>query len=121
MLGSGQALGVLEHAMRAALAAAGARLLEAVLAGDGNGYAGPHMACGDGHQATYAGSRPKTASTVLGPVQVARAWYHCRECERGFAPRDEQLGVAGTSLSPGLAEMIAGPARKSRSARPPRW
>jgi hypothetical protein len=44
---------------------------------------------------------------VLGPVQVARAWYHCRECERGFAPRDEQLGVAGTSLSPGLAEMIA--------------
>ena len=92
--------------MRAALAAAGARLLEAVLAG-GDGYAGPHVKCGAGHQAGYAGSRPKTVSTVLGPVQVARAWYHCRECERGFAPRDEQLGVAGTSLSPGLAEMIA--------------
>jgi hypothetical protein len=39
MLGSGAALGVLEHAMRAALAAAGARLLEAVLAG-GTGYHG---------------------------------------------------------------------------------
>jgi hypothetical protein len=97
---------VLEQAMRAALAAAGARLLEAVLADD-DGYAGPHVKCGAGHQAGYAGSRPKTVSTVLGPVQVARAWYHCRECERGFAPRDEQLGVAGTSLSPGLAEMIA--------------
>ncbi len=36
-----------------------------------------------------------------------RAWYHCPGCERGFAPRDEQLGVAGTPLSPGLAEMIA--------------
>jgi len=93
--------------MRAALAAAGARLLEAVLAGDGDGYASPHVKCGAGHQAGYAGRRPKTFSTVLGPVQVARAWYHCRECERGFAPRDEQLGVAGTSLSPGLAEMIA--------------
>ncbi len=46
-------------------------------------------------------------ATVLGPVQVNRAWYHCGECKRGFAPRDEQLGVAGTSLSPGVAEMIA--------------
>jgi hypothetical protein len=98
---------VLEQAMRAALAAAGARLLEAVLAGGDDGYAGPHARCGAGHQAGYAGSRPRTVSTVLGPVQVMRAWYHCRECGRGFAPRDEQLGVAGTSLSPGLAEMIA--------------
>jgi hypothetical protein len=98
---------VLEQAMRAALAAAGARLLEAVLAGGDDGYAGPQVKCGAGHQAGYAGSRPKTVSTVLGPVQVARAWYHCRDCERGFAPRDEQLGVARTSLSPGLAEMIA--------------
>jgi hypothetical protein len=107
LLGTGSGLGVLEQAMRTALAASGARLLEAVLAGDDDGYAGPHAKCGAGHQASYAGSRPKTVSTVLGPVQVARAWYHCPGCGRGFAPRDEQLGVAGTSLSPGLAEMIA--------------
>lgn len=93
--------------MRTALAAAGARLLEAVLADGDDGYAGPHVKCGAGHQAGYAGSRPKTVTTVLGPVQVMRAWYHCAECESGFAPRDEQLGVAGTPLSPGLAEMIA--------------
>jgi hypothetical protein len=98
---------VLEQAMRSALAAAGARLLEAVLAGDDDGYAGPHVKCGAGHQAGYAGSRPKSVTTVLGPVLVMRAWYHCAGCGRGFAPRDEQLGVAGTSLSPGLAEMIA--------------
>jgi hypothetical protein len=98
---------VLEQAMRTALAAAGARLLEAVLADGDDGYAGPHVKCGAGHQAGYAGSRPKTVTTVLGPVQVMRAWYHCAECESGFAPRDEQLGVAGTPLSPGLAEMIA--------------
>ena len=107
LLGQGSALGVLEQAMRAALAAAGARLLEAVLAGDDDGHAGPHVKCGAGHQAGYAGRRPKTLSTVLGPVQVMRAWYHCAECGRGFAPRDEQLGVAGTSLSPGLTQMIA--------------
>ncbi len=36
--------------MRAALASAGARLLQAVLAGE-DGYAGPHAGCGNGHQA----------------------------------------------------------------------
>ena len=107
MLGSGAALGVLEEAMRAALAASGARLLEAVLAGDGDGYAGPHVKCASGHQAAFASRRPKAITTVLGPVRVMRAWYHCRDCGHGFAPRDEQLGAAGTPLSPGLREMIA--------------
>ena len=106
LLGAGAGLGVLEQAMRAALAAAGARLLEAVLHDD-DGYAGPHAKCGNGHQAGYAGCRPKTVTTVLGPVRVTRAWYHCGECGHGFAPRDEQLGTAGTALSPGLAQMIA--------------
>jgi hypothetical protein len=107
MLGSGAALGVLEEAMRTALAAAGARLLEAVLAGDDDGYAGPHAKCASGHQAVFAGCRPKAITTVLGAVRVMRAWYHCRECGHGFAPLDGQLGVAGTPLSPGLREMIA--------------
>src|SRR6266568_4765899 len=49
LLGSGAGLGVLEQAMRAALTSSGARLLEAVLAGDGDGYAGPHAQCPDGH------------------------------------------------------------------------
>ena len=106
MLGAGAALGVLEQAIRAALASAGARLLETVLAGE-DGYCGPHAGCGCGGQAGYAGRRDKTVITVLGPVRVTRAWYHCAQCRHGFAPRDQQLGVAAASLSPGLAEMTA--------------
>jgi hypothetical protein len=98
---------VAEQVMRAALAGAGARLLEAVLAGGEDGYAGPQVKCGAGHQARYAGRRVKTITTVLGPVRVARAWYHCGDCKHGFAPRDAQLGVAAAAQSPGLAEMIA--------------
>jgi hypothetical protein len=107
MLGAGAGLGVLEQAMRAALTSSGARLLEAVLAGDGDGHAGPHAKCPDGHQAGYAGVRDKTITTVIGPVRISRAWYHCAACEHGFAPRDARLGVAGATQSPGLAEMIA--------------
>jgi hypothetical protein len=106
MLGQGAGLGVLEHAMRTALAATGARLLEAVLAGE-SGYQGPRADCGHGHPAVFAGGRPKTVTTVLGPVHMMRAWYHCGQCGHGFAPRDAALGVAGVSLSPGLAEMTA--------------
>jgi hypothetical protein len=106
MLGSGAALGVLEGAMRAALATAGARLLQAVLEGE-DGYCGPHAQCGCGRQAAYAGIRDKTVTTVLGAVRAARAWYHCPECRHGFAPRDAQLGIGAGSLSPGLSEMTA--------------
>jgi hypothetical protein len=106
MLGSGESLGVAEQVMRAALTAAGARLLETVLAGE-DGYAGPHVACPQGHRADHAGVRAKTITTTLGPVRMRRAWYHCRECGHGFAPRDTQLGVAEATLSPGLTEMIA--------------
>ena len=73
-----------------------------------DGYAGPRAGCGCGGQAVYAGSRPKTVTTVLGPVRITRAWYHCAACQHGFAPRDRQLGLrASGALSPGLAEMSA--------------
>src|SRR5271166_3361286 len=57
---------------------------------------------------TREGSWPtgdKVIDTVLGPVSLTRAWYHCAACKHGFAPRDAELGVAGASLSPGLAAM----------------
>jgi hypothetical protein len=74
--------------------------------------------CGNGHQAEFADYRDKTFDTVLGPVTVNRAWYHCAACRHGFAPRDAELGIAGTSLSPGLSEMTdiaaaAGPFAKA--------
>ena len=55
----------------------------------------------------FTGYRDKTADTVLGAVTLRRAWYHCAGCGHGFAPRDEQLGVAGQSMSPGLRKMTA--------------
>ena len=69
------------------------------------GQRGPRVLCGQGHEAEFTDYRDKTFDTVLGPVTLRRAWYRCAECKHGFAPRDAELGVAGTSLSPGLAAM----------------
>jgi hypothetical protein len=84
--------------------AAGCGMLARLLAAD-PGYRGPRVACGQGHQARFAGYRGKVVDTVLGPVTLTRAWYHCADCRHGFAPRDAELGVSGASLSPGLRVM----------------
>jgi hypothetical protein len=51
--------------------------------------------------------RPKTVRTLLGSIATTRGYYHCPTCRQGFAPLDDRLGVAGTSLSPGLARACA--------------
>ena len=71
----------------------------------GRGHRGPRVPCGNGHQAVLIDYRDKTFDTVLGPVTVNRAWYHCAPCKHGFAPRDAEPGTDGTSLSPGLSAM----------------
>ena len=82
------------------------------------GHRGPRLPCGQGHEAEFTDYRDKAFDTVLGPVTLRRAWYHCSSCKHGFAPRDAELGVAGASLSPGLAAMTdiaaaAGPFAKA--------
>jgi hypothetical protein len=95
----------------------GGGMLEKLLAA-GPGHRGPRAECGNGHQAGFVSYREKIIDTVLGAVTLTRAWYHCAACGHGFAPRDAELGVAGQSLSPGLAAMndtaaAAGPFAKA--------
>jgi hypothetical protein len=84
----------------------GAGLLEDLLAAD-TGYRGARVECGAGHQAEFVSYRAKTIDTVLGPVDVRRAYYHCPGCGHGVVPRDAELGVGRASMSPGLAKMTA--------------
>src|SRR5260370_4371246 len=102
----GARLGVLETAIRAAFTRLGASLLEDLLALD-PGYQAPRAACGSGHVARFVSYRDKVIDTVVGPVTVRRAYYHCRECGHGVVPRDRELGTEHASLSPGLRSMTA--------------
>jgi hypothetical protein len=93
-----------EQVIRAGLLKLGGSMLEQLLAAD-RGHRGPRVPCGRGHEAEFAGYRDKSFDTALGLVTMSRAWYHCAECGHGLAPRDAELGVADTSMSPGLAAM----------------
>jgi hypothetical protein len=102
----GAGLAAAELGIRAGMAAVGASLLEGLLAADA-GYRGPRVECGAGHQAGFVSYRAKDVDSVLGPVTVTRAWYHCAECGHGLAPRDGELGITGDTMTPGLARMTA--------------
>jgi hypothetical protein len=97
-------MGAAEEVIRAGLLKLGGAMLGELLAAD-NGYRGPRVPCGQGHEAVLVSCRDKSFDTALGLVTVSRAWYHCADCGHGLAPRDAELGVAGTSMSPGLAAM----------------
>ena len=96
----------MELAIRTAMTHVGASLLGQLLATD-TGHRGPRIDCGAGHSAEFVDYRDKNLDTVLGRITLRRAYYHCRICKRGIVPRDDDLGVTGASLSPGLRRMAA--------------
>lgn len=96
----------LELNVRSAALGIAARVVEAALNGDHRDYRGPAALCACGEVARYAGRRAKTILTVLGPLELQRAYYHCAACGHGFFPRDQALRIGGGSLSEGVLRMV---------------
>jgi hypothetical protein len=74
---------------------------------DTSDYGGPTLRCPCGQSAHYAGRHDKSFQSVLGPLSLQRAYYHCAACGSGFCPRDQALGLQGGTLSPGVLRMVA--------------
>lgn len=89
----------------------GTALLEQLLNADHGGHVGQRIACGSGHHAEFIDYRSKQVQTVVGDVQLRRAYYHCARCPqeggRGVIPKDQELDVVDTSFSPGLRRLMA--------------
>jgi hypothetical protein len=98
-------LEAVEMAMRSAMHRAGAAALSQLLSMDAGHPAQLDCACGQ--TARYHDTRPKHLLTVLGPLQIERAYYHCAHCRQGHSPRDRELDVEGTECSPGVRRMLA--------------
>lgn len=86
--------------------AVGSRVLEQLLNADGGDYRGPRIACGQGHHAAFVEYRGKAVLTILGPVRVQRAYYHCTACAAGVIPKDRALDIVGTAFSPGVRRLM---------------
>lgn len=95
-----------ELAIRAAMHQVGAGLLAQLINADGGDYRGPRLACGQAHHAGFVGYRVKHLRTVLGPVAVRRAYYHCATCHAGVIPKDRDRDIVATSFSPGVRRLM---------------
>src|SRR5438105_1066383 len=84
-----------------------ARALEQRLNSDTSDHVGAELPCPCGGSAKYHGRHEKTFESVLGPLHLQRAYYHCEQCESGFCPRDQTLGLESFSLTPGVLRMTA--------------
>jgi hypothetical protein len=84
-----------------------ARAIERRLNDDRSDYVGSSVTCSCGEQARYVGHRPKVFRSVLDVLELWRGYFHCGACGQGFFPRDRQLGLENTSLSPAITHMIA--------------
>ena len=93
-------------AVRSSTHQAGGVVLEKLVNLDGGGYRGPRIDCGQGHLAEFVDYRSKSVITVLTPIQIRRAYYHCSACERGVIPKDKELDIVKTSCSLGVRRLM---------------
>jgi hypothetical protein len=82
-----------------------ARALEQRLNADTSDHVGAELLCSCGEPAQYRGRHEKTFESVLGPLHLERAYYHCEPCQGGFCPRDRALRLESFSLTPGVLRM----------------
>ena len=73
-----------------------ARVVEQRLNADTSDHAGPMLPCACRQSARYAGRHGKNFESVLGPLRLERAYYHCELCEAGFCPRDRVCPASTT-------------------------
>jgi hypothetical protein len=96
-----------EFALRAAVLAAGAKLLEKMLDGVGSGRRQEPVLCACGTRMQSQGKKRKRLKTVLGDIGFRRSLFVCPECGASRFPGDELLQIVGTMFSPGVRRLMA--------------
>ena len=100
-------LEALETAIRRQALRLAGRAVEQRINADHSDGGSTHLPCECGQMTRYAGRREKTFQSALGPLKLERAYYYCAACGHGFCPRDRQLVLQDTSLSPAITRMVA--------------
>jgi hypothetical protein len=98
---------VVEKAARRQALRLAAHALEQRLNADTRDHEGPELLCSCGGSAKDQGRHKKTFESVLGPLRLERAYYHCARCQSGFCPRDRARGLTLSLLTPGVQRMTA--------------
>ena len=93
-----------ENAVKELMASFGKGLLQRLVDRSRNGYQGSSITCQCGNSMKFVQHRKRNIHTLFGWITVKRAYYHCANCGKGFAPYDKNSGLGSEQLSAGLAK-----------------
>jgi hypothetical protein len=97
----------MEFGIRGEMLRMGAVILQKLLARTDGGYRGSSVPCSCGEKARFVGRRAKRLSTLLGEIEIRRAYYHCAKCGEGRVTQDRLWDVEGCGYSPGLRRLAS--------------
>jgi hypothetical protein len=101
-------LEALETAVRDAVHAAGAKVLEALLERVGVGRREEPVRCPRCAAVMVSrGVKTKSIITLLGEMRFARSAYQCPRCSQTRYPGDEDVDTVQTGYSPGVRRLVA--------------
>ena len=69
------------------------------------GYHGSSCACACGRSARFVNWRPKRVLSLVGEMELNRAYYHCAACGCGLVPWDLHLAIGHRHLTPAAEEI----------------
>lgn len=92
--------------MRASVHKIGSVVLEKFLNADVCRIEKREMKCECSGSGKFVDVREKELLTVVGKIRLKRAYYYDEGSRRGWCPKDKELGVEGSSFSPGVQRMM---------------
>lgn len=72
----------------------------------GLGYDKSSRPCACGQPQKFVSHRSKTFQTLLGSLELNRAYYHCSHCHQGCVPYDQVQGLGSRGVSVPLAKRV---------------
>jgi hypothetical protein len=96
----------IETQVRAVMLEIGRRIIETIVKVRGTGYIGETIKTPSGEVATYHEDRARTMKTLMGPVEVVRAYYPLGK-GGGYFPLDESLSLPQEHYSYAVQEQMS--------------
>jgi hypothetical protein len=97
----------MEFLIRRLLLRKAREVMQAAVEMTGTGYEGASVVCACGGRLRFVDYREKYIKTILGEVNLRRAYYHCKECGRSLVPLDEELELEKGHASPALRRVVS--------------
>jgi hypothetical protein len=96
-----------ETQVRSVMLEIGRQTVETIIRVRGTGYAGKRTTTPSGERAKYREIRSRTIKTLMGPVEIRRAYYHLGKGKGGYVPLDESLSLPQEQYSYAVQEQMS--------------